>query len=161
MTRIKTGWARSPYSVRIHVSFERDSAGVIPSPIDTMETFFDSRIDLLQRHLAKQTVKLKTRAEEVIKTRKVRTPGGEELDREVQKIKLKVRTLRLVSNALTHALPRCLLVLLTSRPHGTRLRPFGQERRYRSSLVFIPCSSPLFSLPWLPSASPNEFLRLI
>lgn len=58
---------------------------------DTMETFFDSRIDLLQRQLSKQTEKLKLRAEGVIKARKVRTPGGEDIDREVRRLKLGVR----------------------------------------------------------------------
>jgi hypothetical protein len=57
-----------------------------------METFFDSRLDLLQRQLQKQTEKLKTRAEDVIRTSaKIRTPGGEELNLEVQKLRLRVR----------------------------------------------------------------------
>jgi hypothetical protein len=60
---------------------------------DTMETFFDSRVDLLQRRLVKQTEKLKSRADTIIKTTKVRTPRGEDLDREVQKIRLKVHSI--------------------------------------------------------------------
>jgi len=58
--------------------------------LDTMETFFDSRIDLIQRQLSKRTEKLRMRAEHIVKTSKVRTPGGEDLDREVQKMKLKM-----------------------------------------------------------------------
>jgi hypothetical protein len=56
-----------------------------------METFFDSRVDLLQRQLQKQTDKLKGRAEEVLRTSaKIRTPGGEDLNLEVRKMRLKV-----------------------------------------------------------------------
>lgn len=59
---------------------------------DTVETFFDSRMDLLERRLKKQTDKLKMRAEEAFK---FKAPSGDifvakDLDREVQKFKLKV-----------------------------------------------------------------------
>lgn len=66
------------------------------SLLDVMETYFDSRVDLLQRRLQKQTDRLKMRAEEVGKEiRKIRSPGsGEPLadnwDREMQKMKLKM-----------------------------------------------------------------------
>jgi hypothetical protein len=61
-----------------------------------METFFDSRLDLLQRRLSKQTDKLKMRAEDVLRDLpRIKTPTGElvpkDLDRELQKVKLKVR----------------------------------------------------------------------
>ncbi|EJD01279.1 uncharacterized protein FOMMEDRAFT_110967 [Fomitiporia mediterranea MF3/22] len=60
--------------------------------LDTIETFFDSRMDLLERRLKKHSDKLKMRAEEAFK---FKTPAGElfvakDLDKEVQKFKLKV-----------------------------------------------------------------------
>lgn len=59
-----------------------------------METYWDSHVDLLSRRLQKQTDKLKMRADEVLKER-LRSAKGEPLtenfDREVQKMKLKVR----------------------------------------------------------------------
>ena len=61
--------------------------------IDTVETFFDARIDLIQRTLTKHSDRLKTRAE--VAMNKMKTPAGEDLaenlDREMQKFKLKVR----------------------------------------------------------------------
>ena len=60
--------------------------------IDTVETFFDARIDLIQRTLTKHSDRLKIRAEEAMN--KMKTPAGEDLaenlDREMQKFKLKV-----------------------------------------------------------------------
>ena len=57
-----------------------------------METFFDARIDLIQRTLTKHGDRLKIRAEEAMN--KMKTPAGEDLaenlDREMQKFKLKV-----------------------------------------------------------------------
>ena len=59
-----------------------------------METFFDARIDLIQRTLTKHSDRLKIRAEEAMN--KMKTPAGEDLaenlDREMQKFKLKVCT---------------------------------------------------------------------
>ncbi|PAV21114.1 integral to membrane [Pyrrhoderma noxium] len=60
--------------------------------LDTIETFFDSRMDLLERQLKKHSERLKTRAEEAFK---LKTPSGDifaakDLEREVQKFKLKV-----------------------------------------------------------------------
>lgn len=59
---------------------------------DTMETFFDARIDLIQRALTKHSDRLKIRAEEAMN--KMKTPAGEDLaenlDREMQKFRLKV-----------------------------------------------------------------------
>ena len=60
--------------------------------VDTVETFFDARIDLIQRALTKHSDRLKIRAEEAMN--KMKTPAGEDiaenLDREMQKFKLKV-----------------------------------------------------------------------
>ena len=60
--------------------------------IDTIETFFDSRMDLLERRLKKHSDRLKMRAEEAFK---FKAPSGDlfvtkDLDKEVQKFKLKV-----------------------------------------------------------------------
>jgi hypothetical protein len=57
-----------------------------------METYFDSRVDLLQRRLQKQTDQLKRRAQEVVKGYRSASgePIAENFDREVQKMKLKV-----------------------------------------------------------------------
>ena len=66
-----------------------------------METFFDSRLDLLQRNLAKQSDRLKIKADQAIKGlrkdifKQMKTPSGEvltdNLEREMQKFKLKAR----------------------------------------------------------------------
>ena len=69
---------------------------------DTMETYFDSHIDLLQRNLQKHSDRLKSKADLAFKidSFKIRTPSGELLskevlsenfDREVKNFKLKVR----------------------------------------------------------------------
>ena len=68
---------------------------------DTMETYFDSRLDLLQRNLAKQSDRLKIKADQAIKGlrkdifKPLKTPSGEvltdNLEREMQKFKLKAR----------------------------------------------------------------------
>ena len=65
---------------------------ILTSTSDTIETFFDSRMDLLERQLKKHSERLKTRAEEAFK---LKTPSGDifaakDLEREVQKFKLKV-----------------------------------------------------------------------
>jgi len=60
--------------------------------LDTVETFFDARIDLIQRALTKHSDRLKFRAE--VAMNRMKTPAGEDiaenLDREMQKFKLKV-----------------------------------------------------------------------
>jgi hypothetical protein len=60
-----------------------------------METYFDSRIDLIQRSLQKHSDRLKMRAEE---TFKIRDLSGdllaENFDREFRSFKLKVRDRR-------------------------------------------------------------------
>ncbi|KAF8528917.1 hypothetical protein BU17DRAFT_37383 [Hysterangium stoloniferum] len=63
--------------------------------LDTIETYFDSRIDLLERRFKKHSEKLKVRAEEALK--RTKTPTGEfkyavDIDKEMQKFKLKVST---------------------------------------------------------------------
>jgi uncharacterized membrane protein len=62
-----------------------------------METFFDSRIDLLQRQIQKHSDRLKSKAEEALKKR-VQSGDllAENFDREVKNFKLKVR-LKLVA----------------------------------------------------------------
>ncbi|EPT02820.1 hypothetical protein FOMPIDRAFT_1117718 [Fomitopsis schrenkii] len=66
--------------------------------LDTMETYFDSRIDLIQRQLAKRSEKLKMRAEETINDvfkkdlfkRRPSMHTTQQLDIEMQKFKAKV-----------------------------------------------------------------------
>lgn len=58
-----------------------------------METFFDSRLDLLQRQIQKHSDRLKSKAEEALKKR-VQSGDllAENFDREVKNFKLKVRS---------------------------------------------------------------------
>ncbi|EIM88150.1 uncharacterized protein STEHIDRAFT_138578 [Stereum hirsutum FP-91666 SS1] len=71
--------------------------------LDTMETYWDSRIDLLQRKLSQRTDKLKSRAEVLgdyfttIKTPKADV-ARENIDREIKKLQLKMQ-LRMTSLA--------------------------------------------------------------
>ncbi|KIJ56583.1 hypothetical protein M422DRAFT_22738 [Sphaerobolus stellatus SS14] len=64
--------------------------------LDTIETYFDSRIDLLERRLKAHSDKLKVRAEEALK--RTKSPMGDfrnysvDLDKELSKFKLKVST---------------------------------------------------------------------
>lgn len=69
-----------------------------------METYFDSRLDLLQRNLAKHSDRLKIKADKAFQemfkkdfVNKLKSPSGEiladNLEREMQKFKLKVRVL--------------------------------------------------------------------
>lgn len=87
------GRARSHFWVRIATN-EEPKGGLLTrvASVDTMETFFDSRMDLLERRLKKHSDKLKARAEEAFK---FKSPSGEifvakDLEKEVQKFKLKV-----------------------------------------------------------------------
>ena len=72
-----------------------------PLTLDTMETYFDSRLDLIQRSLAKHSDRLKMKADQAFQgvlkkdvLKQMRTPSGEALsdnfDREMQKFKIKV-----------------------------------------------------------------------
>ncbi|KAF8324467.1 uncharacterized protein EI90DRAFT_3129932 [Cantharellus anzutake] len=56
--------------------------------LDTVETFFDARIDLFERNLKKQKDRFQLRAKALAK-QKIR-PNTEELDKELQKFKTKV-----------------------------------------------------------------------
>jgi hypothetical protein len=69
--------------------------------IDTIETYFDSHVDLLQRKLQKQSDKLKSAAEEAFKIKdlkikdlKIKDLSGdllaENLEREIKNFKVKV-----------------------------------------------------------------------
>ncbi|TBU32011.1 hypothetical protein BD311DRAFT_655358 [Dichomitus squalens] len=68
--------------------------------LDTMETYFDSHLDLLQRHLAKTSDRLKMRAEETLQdlkkdvlkegVLKIMPTSNMQLERELQRYKLKV-----------------------------------------------------------------------
>ncbi|KLO06352.1 hypothetical protein SCHPADRAFT_882928 [Schizopora paradoxa] len=73
--------------------------------LDTIETFFDSRMDLLERQLKKHSDKLKMRAEE---TFKIKSNSGEifttkDIEKELQKFKLKVSTRMAKVNAAWHS----------------------------------------------------------
>lgn len=83
--------------------------------IDTMETYFDSRLDLLQRNFVKQSDRIKMKADQALQDllkrdiiKQVKSPSGEviadNLEREMQRFKLKARTARhwrVSDNALT------------------------------------------------------------
>jgi len=59
--------------------------------LDTMETYFDSHLDLLQRQIQKHGDRLKTKAEEALKKRaQTGDVLAENLEREVKNFKLKV-----------------------------------------------------------------------
>jgi hypothetical protein len=62
-----------------------------------METYFDARLDLIQRTLTKHSDRLKMKAEGALNdVLKMKPPSGDDLaenfDREVQKFRLKVCT---------------------------------------------------------------------
>lgn len=72
-----------------------------PILLDTMETYFDSRLDLIQRSLAKHSDRLKMKADQAFQgvlkkdvLKQMRSPSGEALadnfEREMHKFKLKV-----------------------------------------------------------------------
>ena len=99
-----------------------------------METYFDSRIDLIQRSLQKHSDRLKMRAEETLETFKIRDLSGdllaENFDREVRSFKLKVRIefKRVITRMVDHdesllglqahdAISR-VLAICQSRPHS-------------------------------------------
>lgn len=95
--------------------------------LDTMETFFDARIDLFERQLKKQRERIQTRATLLAKERreKLKT-SAEEYDKELQKFKLKVFIVSVVywggpcvaphsSSSHSTSLP-CGIDLCTSKP---------------------------------------------
>ena len=62
--------------------------------IDTLETYFDSHVDLLQRKLQKHSDRLKMKAEEKFKIKDLSGDLlAENLEREIKNVKLKVRLL--------------------------------------------------------------------
>ncbi len=82
-----------------------------------METYFDSRLDLIQRSLTKHSDRLKVKADkafqEVFKKevlQKIRSPSGEvladNLEREMQKFKLRVRPVPVADFYLTSSIFR-------------------------------------------------------
>ncbi|EIW82477.1 hypothetical protein CONPUDRAFT_136970 [Coniophora puteana RWD-64-598 SS2] len=85
----QSGYFSAPFErfVRDEVS---DWAGAF-TLLDTMETYFDSRIDLLQRQIQKHSDRLKLKAEGAIKTRYPQSDVlAENFDREIKSFKLKV-----------------------------------------------------------------------
>lgn len=70
-------------------------AVLMEASADTMETYFDSRLDLLQRQIQKHSDRLKLKAEEALKKR---AQSGdvlaENIDREIKNFKLKVLSSR-------------------------------------------------------------------
>lgn len=61
--------------------------------LDTVETFFDSHVDLFQRRLQQHSDKLKAKAEEILKMRDFSSTGDhvmENFEKEVKVFKLKV-----------------------------------------------------------------------
>jgi hypothetical protein len=76
--------------------------------VDTIETYFDSRIDLIQRQLQKHSDRLKMKAEE---TFKIRDLSGdllsENFEKEIKNFKLKVPHLFEYSCITTQLLARC------------------------------------------------------
>ncbi|KAG1753674.1 uncharacterized protein EDB91DRAFT_1234105 [Suillus paluster] len=84
-----TGYFSAPFErfIRDETS---DWAGAF-TLLDTMETFFDSRLDLLQRQIQKHSDRLKLKAEEALKKRVQSSDVlAENFDREVKNFKLKV-----------------------------------------------------------------------
>lgn len=72
-----------------------DSFRTWPGSADTMETYWDARIDLLQRNISRRKDKLKMRAElalnEIFKGKRPSPDAlAENFEREVVKLKLKV-----------------------------------------------------------------------
>lgn len=120
---------------------------------DTIETFFDSRMDLLERRLKKHSDKLKLRAEEAFK---FKAPSGDlfagkDIDREVQKFKLKVCLLSpVVGTTLTNLyfFRRYKDESPLLQGPGSLQRSFERARRFRSSWVSSPCSSPRSCSAW-------------
>jgi len=68
--------------------FARDESGWTSAftLLDTVETYFDSRMDLLERRIKKHSDKFRIRAEEAFR----RAPVSTELEREISKFKLRI-----------------------------------------------------------------------
>jgi len=120
---------------------------------DTLETYFDSRLDLLERRLKKQGERLKVRANEGLA--RIKTPTGEvkyakDIEKEVQKFKIKVSG-RMAS--LTTAWQSAKVVRTREKVRlslsARLLSPLISRIRSRSSLVLCPCFIPPSFLGWL------------
>ena len=128
-----------------------------------METYFDSHLDLLQRRLAKTSDRLKSRAEERLKdikkdmlkkdgVLKIVGPTNAQLERELQRYKLKVRTcaasVPCLSEYRSLRSRRSPSACSQSLRHGTPPKSSVQERKSRSSLVSCPSLSLLCCSGW-------------
>lgn len=86
------GYFSAPFErfVRDDAIDQRPSAFTL---LDTFETYFDSRVDLLQRKLQKHSDRLKMKAEETFKIKELSGDAlAENLEREIKNLKLKVST---------------------------------------------------------------------
>lgn len=61
--------------------------------LDTVETFFDARLDLFERKIKKQKERIQARATELARNR-IRISQSDDLEKEIQKFKSKVRGIR-------------------------------------------------------------------
>jgi hypothetical protein len=130
-----------------------------------METYFDSRIDLIQRSFQKHSDRLKMKAEEF----KIRDISGdvlaENLEREIKNFKLKVRfasflkiliITRNVTGLDTHDAIVCVVAIGQSRSHPRKGLLFlwshvtatlGSDARNGASvcIIFLPYETPMFT----------------
>jgi len=100
----------------------RHSRLIVREHLDTMETYFDSHLDLLQRQIQKHSDRLKMKAEVALKKR---AQSGdfltENFDREIKNFKLKVCCIYMYTFGMnplcvwagvrTDAVPRCLVAV--------------------------------------------------
>jgi hypothetical protein len=91
-----TEWTSAWTLFGVSCAIDKATTQLTTSLIDTFETFFDSHVDLLQRRLQKQGDKLRSRADQLGTSLKLRRTGlsrdalSENFDREVKRMKLKV-----------------------------------------------------------------------
>lgn len=117
--------------------------------LDTVETFFDARLDLWERQLKKQREKIQTRATLLAKERRDKfKTSAEEYDKEMQKFKLKVRSLYVYGRRVVDVsgnnqafltcvlLHRCLRGSTVSPRHGSRRGSYARARKSSSSLLY-------------------------
>ena len=103
--------------------------------LDTVETFFDARIDLFERNLKKQRDRLQFKATTLAKG-KIRT-NTEELDKELQKFKIKVYRIVIFSTPDTEHFHRYQRGLQIYRGHGIQRKSLGRKISYHFSLGFV------------------------
>lgn len=121
-----------------------------------METFFDSRIDLLQRRLQKHSDRLKSKAQEAFKIKDLSGDLlSENFDREVKDFKLKVRDVSCCAAVGVYSRPPSLPMLIQRKPgFDAYIDPrsdmaFCQGRTdARKGLVLLQC----YDSPYLGSA---------